>query len=793
MLRILYLLAGLLCSSALYAQDLFTLKGTLQDANQAPIAAGNVLILSSSDSALLKGTYVLDGTYELEGLQERPFLLKFTALGYQDTTFLVTETPSNGILTLGPIGLEDANNLETVTVTSTVPTFKIKGGKVIVNVERSMLENSGTALDVLQRSPRVLVNANDEVQVFGKGSPVLLLDGQPTTVQELKSLPSNEIKEVEIVRNPSARYDAAGRAVINIITKRQGLEGYNGQAGLHLSHGRYFYGYGGLRLNYKKGKWSVGGSYWLSHQNKWSSNQYERLYNNDNEAPMRMFNQIEARHFTPHQHFYRFKIGFRPDSVSTVGFQYRGSAGNSGAELSNTNLVEHNGQAFNSVKAQTQNTGNRMTNSFNLNYDRTLDTLGSDLFIAGQYSSYTLNNSDDIRQIQAMPSDTQFNHYLNNSQTAIHLLNGQIDHTQQWTNHLQLESGAKGAAIFNQSLISFSEKDTFGKWQTNPNLTNSYRYNEVIIGAYTQLTYDHKKWYAQAGARGEWASMQGFEPSTNNQLLSRQYWHIFPTATLQYRFAKDWMTGIHYSTSIQRPSFGDLNPFVDFVDQYTIVRGNPYLVPAYTHSLEWSLSYLEMASLEVELARTFQKVDLFIQKEGDVFNIITKNYDQVDQLNISLNLPYENKWWTTYNALGFSYTALDFDRGNNLLSYGRPMFYVYSYNAFRIPKVATIEATFQYVSAGAEGYFSFKPFSQLGFSISRKFLNDKLSIRLNFQDVYFGYREQGNSLISSMDIAYRNLYDTRYVRLSMTYNFGQLKSTGLKDRSVNKSEAGRID
>ena len=147
------------------------------------------------------------------------------------------------------------------------------------------------------------------------------------------------------------------------------------------------------------------------------------------------------------------------------------------------------------------------------------------------------------------------------------------------------------------------------------------------MGFYTQVNWENKKWFAEAGVRAEWTTLQGFSKVDGSQILGRNYWHVFPTASLSYNIMEDLETSISYTTSIERPSFGDLNPFVDFIDQYSTETGNPYLVPAYTHSAEWALTYMEMASLEFEFARTFNHMDIFIDKTGDNFNIITKNYN----------------------------------------------------------------------------------------------------------------------------------------------------------------------
>lgn len=791
---VLLCLALLLGNVKLQAQESspFILKGQVVNQDKKAIEVGNVLVLLPKDSSLLKGTYIMDGRFELEGLTTTSFLVQLTALGYSDTIFAVQVPPNSPLVDLGVLSLSNHNNLKTVTVEATVPTFKSERGKVIVNVEKSMLSHSGTALDVLHRSPKVIVNSKDEVQVFGKGAPILLLDGQPVTAQELKTIPSTEIKEVEIIKNPSARYEAAGRAVINIITRRQNLEGYNGQALLRLTQARFFGAFASLSFNYKKKKWSFGASYSYNYNKGWYYNNYIRTYSTSPQDTMRMYNQIETFPMVPQQHFYRLKVGYRPDSLSLIGIQYRGFFGNYLNNIHNVNTITLNHQDFNTITANTKGNSTTLNNSVNLNYTRDLDTLDSELFIAGQYSNYTKKGLDQIHQVQTMPLDTQSNIFRNGNNSSIHIFNAQADFTKGFKNGFMFQAGVRNAFITNSSTINFLKQDQLGEWLTDSSYSNGYNYHENVLGLYSQANWENDKWFAEAGIRAEWATMNGFSQPSNQALLSRNYWHVFPTASLSYNILEDLSTSIAYTTSIERPSFSDLNPFVDFIDQYSTERGNPYLLPAYTHSAEWALTYMEMASLEVEFARTFNHMDIFIEKKNHNFNIITKNYEKVDQLNISLNLPYENKWWTTYNAFGFSYTALQYDKGSDLLNYTRPMFYIYSYNAFRIPKVFNLELTFQYVSGGAEGYFSFNPFYELGASIERKFLDDKLSVRLSVNDLLFTYRESGVSLVNSFNVQYQNRYNTRFVSLAISYNFGQLKTNGLKDRSVNKAEMGRI-
>jgi hypothetical protein len=791
-----YFLLGLVllyCSTITLAQTpLFTIKGLAVDSKDKPIDVGNLLVLNPTDSSLIKGTYIMDGFFELEGLSKNSFLLRLTALGYSDTTVLINNDEQKTILDLGKFTLMANNNLATITVEATVPTFKAVRGKVIVNVEKSMLSTSGTALDVLHKSPKIIVNSKDEVTMFGKGAPLLLLNGLPVTAQELKTIPSSEIKEVEIIKNPSARYNADGRSVVNIITKSQNLEGYNGQATLYLTQARYFRAFGSLSFNYKKDKWSFGTSYSYNYRKTWDSNKYIRTYPTTGLDTMTMNNDIESVYSIPNNHYYKVNVGFRPDSVSQLGLQYRGSYSDRSKVVDNNNSVLLNNNNFNSISSTTNGSYQTLNNSANLNYSRTLDTLDSEIFAAVQYSGYTQNGLDNIFQRQMMPVDTLNNNFQNSNDNLINIITAQVDFKKGFANGILYEAGAKNSFIFNDSKIAFREQNSIGEWVTDTSYSSGYNYHENVLAFYTQASWEIKKWFFEAGVRAEWTKMEGFGKKTRSQLVNKDYWHFFPTVSITYNILENLSTSVGYSTSIKRPSFQDLNPFVDFIDQYSSDVGNPNLIPAYTHSAWWDLTFMEMASIEFEFSRTLNYMDIFIDKQGNNFYITTKNYDIVDQYSVGLNIPYENKWWTTYNAFGLNYTNLQYSKGDNFLTYSKPLFYLYLYNAFRIPKVFNVEITFQYVTGGAEGYFDFEPFYQLGASIERKFLDGKLSVRLSVEDILYSYREKGKSLVNQFDIKYTNLYDTRYVRLAVSYNFGKLKAKNIKDRTVDGSERGRI-
>jgi hypothetical protein len=230
--------------------SVFAVKGKALDKDNKPIETGNVIALHVQDSSIIKGDLFIDGGFRLDLLTDSVFILKLTAIGYKPVLELIRRPDNDSILWAGTFTLTGGKELEEIEVVSRIPLFENDGEKVKVNVEGTNLGASGTAIDVLRRSPGVIVMGGERITVFGKGEPIIYVDGQLlSSVDILKTIPAADIKSIEIIRNPSARYDASGRAVINIITKKGNLQGFNGSLIENVSQGKVFNNYSGIRLN----------------------------------------------------------------------------------------------------------------------------------------------------------------------------------------------------------------------------------------------------------------------------------------------------------------------------------------------------------------------------------------------------------------------------------------------------------------------------------------------------------------------------------------------------------------
>lgn len=238
-----------------------------------------------------------------------------------------------------------------------------------------------------------------------------------------------------------------------------------------------------------------------------------------------------------------------------------------------------------------------------------------------------------------------------------------------------------------------------------------------------------------------------------------------------------------------------MDPFINYIDSLSSFRGNPYLLPSYTHSIEASLIYMKEASLTFSYSRTNGAMNLVVDKYDDgtdAFIATTKNLDYSETYSAGITIPYELSWWTTYNYFGYMENNFVYKSNGTIIQNKKPMFYMYLYDEFRIKKWFSAEITFEYTSAGVDGIFTFEPFYNLSANIKKSFFNDKLTCRLIANDILSTAYNRGNSNVQGFNVNYISRENTHYFVLALNYRFGKLKANDYKEKTVNQEEYDRI-
>jgi hypothetical protein len=788
----LFFLLNLFCLTSTAGYDL---TGRVTGSDNKPVGLGNVILLSEADSSIIKGDLFLDGQFRIHDISATAFIIKITALGFADHFLPFRYNGTDTLVNIGNIQLVPNNQLKQVEIISRLPLFERDGEKTKVNVENSALSSIGSALDVLKRSPTVIVGSSDNVSVFGKGEAVIYVDGQQIASADLlKSISSTEIRDIEIISNPSAKYDAAGKAVINIHTKKNNLEGYNGNVIQNTLYGKYLFTYTGLRFNYKSGKWSTYLGYGFPHGKGWESNEYYRKIRTDSSLT-EMKNKIYNVNDQVNSHNYWAGLTYSIDSSRNISLQYNGFHNENRKISDNENNVFKDSVPQVNIVTYTLARPRSTNNTASLSYTKKLDTLESEFSMTAQYGNFISSNSEVISQQIISYGAPIKESRRNTGKNDISIMTGQADLNKSFNKKWRLESGVKSSYITNKSWINFESYSAAGEWISDPAYFNGFSYSENITAAYSQLRFSKSKVNLRAGLRAEYTKSDGFSKVSGAKVIDREYTDLFPSAFFGYDFNKDLNTSITYSSRITRPSFQDMDPFINYIDSLSSFRGNPYLLPDYTHSLEASLIYMKEASITFSYSRTNGAMNLVVDKlndGSDAFIATTKNLDYSETYSAGITIPYELSWWTTYNYFGYMLNDFSYKSGGTLISNKKPMFYMYLYDEFRVKKIVSMELSFEYTSAGVDGIFTFEPFYNLSANIKKSFFKDKLICRFIANDILATSFEKGSSKVEGYNVNYINRQNSHYFVLALNYRFGKLKSNDFKDKTVNREEYDRI-
>jgi hypothetical protein len=777
-------------------QSLFSITGNVTDENQRPVETGNILCLSAKDSSIIKGALLMDGKFSLVGLGGTTYLIRINAVGFKETFKQCSRLGTDTLLDLGTIILNRSTTLQAVEISAKIPFFESDGEKVKVNVENTGLSVSGTAIDVLRQSPSVLVNNDDKVSVFGKGDALIYVDGQLITSTDiLKSIPSSDIKNIEIINNPSAKYDAAGRAVINIVTRKNALEGYNGNLIQNVLYSKSLFTYSGIRFNYKRKKWAVSAGYGLVGGSAWSSDDYYRNFNPSPGVLTEMRNSIYETKYNSNVQNYRLRTDYAVDSITTIGLQYNGYYSAMNTIADNSNAITNNSVPQFQLQTTTNTKPVLINNSLNLVFTRKLDSLGGELFSAAQYGDFSANSIGQIAQTITTGTNSSSDQKIATNANDIRIISVQLDYTKYFHKHWKLETGFKNSNVLNVSSVNFQGLSPAGTWVSDPAYYNGFDYKENIGAGYGNIQFNQGKFHLRGGLRGELTTSNGFSHVLNEDVIDRQYFNLFPSAYAGYDVTKDMTTSITYSSRIVRPAYQDMQPTINYIDSLSSFRGNPYLMPEYTNSLEAALIYMKEASVTVGYSQTIGALKLVVDKLGngsDAFVATTKNIDKANAFTLGLTIPYELSWWTTSNNLGYAFNNYSYTSEGQVIQNVKPTYYVYLYNELRLKKIISSEITYEYNSGGVDGIFVMKPFSKFSISVKKTFFKGALTCRLMANDILSSYLMGGVSNVQGYSVTYVSKFNSHFYLIGLNYKFGKIKATEITDKSVNNEEYERI-
>lgn len=788
-----YIYCFLFHTAASHSQSIQKVSGKVVNQNNQ-LMMGTASVLSVRDSTIIKQQDFLDGVFQLSDINQNEILLKLTSAEFADR-FLRVNYKGSEIIDLGSIIVAENNNqLNEVVIKSQASLLKYGAdGTIDVNVTGTVLASSSSVNELLGRVPNVVV-AEGQISVLGKGEAIIYLNGILINYERFAAIPVSQIAKIEVISNPSSKYDAEGKAVVNIITKKNIENGIMGTASQHITVSK-FAGTSTNTLvdfNYTKGKFSFITNYGLQLGKSRELLYTTRTRPNPDEYMKSELTTDWKREFNNYSNF-GFGLQYTFSEKNYISLAYSGNIEDLGGTVESRNSIDNN--SGNSFYATDIYKNDVLLNQFvNLNYNVVTDSKGSSLFIGTQYSNYNGTTRDFIEE-NSVENEMDGRRYLkNNVGNTINIITAQADYSKKINENTKLEMGAKFsyAAIKSGTDFLTANADDMN-FDFDDALSSDFKYDEKISAAY--FSYGStlgEKINFSIGARAEKTNYDLFTTANGIQKFNKSYGNFFPNLLLNIDLSEDLKAHFSYVSRITRPRYQALNPFVIYQDPFTTIEGNPNLLPEKTHAFEIGAMYKKVdfkigytykidpmsgAALRGETPNSYILRSLNLEKEHTFFTSLSKSFNV--------------KWWNSTNTVSMNLTkSID-----NFYSYAlgpvKPQIYLYSNNTFTIPNLFKVQLLAWYLGDKSYGLRSDNARSTVTAGIERNFFKDALKLNFSANDIFHKFMISGDYEVGQTQIYYHRTYTTNYFKLIASYSFGNSKKTAYKKSEIEQTENNR--
>ncbi len=766
------------------------ISGSIQDGgNQKVIDAATISLLKASDSSVVKAAITdKSGNFSFENVKNGHYLVKAGSLGHAEVysaRFSITaEQPSyqTGTLKLVPLN----KNLKEVVVMSKKLMIERKIDRTIVNVDAAISNEGSTAMEVLEKSPGVTVDKDGNISLKGKQGVMIMLDGKPSYLNGaelanlLRSMPSNNLDQIEIMTNPSAKYDAAGNSgIINIKTKKNKQKGFNGSVNLAYGQGVYEKTNNSLNLNYRNGKFNAFANLSGNYRESFQLLNIKRKYKNADNSLNAIFEQSSNEMRFNSNYNAKVGVDFYASQKTTFGVVFTGFTTPSSQVGYNLSYLKSNTGIVDSIVSANRSEKSTWKNgAVNLNFRHQFDSTGRELTADVDYLTYNAHRDQEFTNTSFTPgwSVKYADKLTGELPSVINIYTGKIDYTHPLKSGLKIETGLKTSFVETDNTAGYYNI-VGGNKMPDYEKTNQFVYEENINAAYLNMNKQVKKWGIQAGLRLENTNYKGNQfgnPLRPDSAFERSYTGLFPTMFVSYNANDKNQFGFSYGRRINRPDYEDLNPFLFFIDKYTYGSGNPFLKPSYAHAFEMSHTFKQTLTTTINYAHTKDLFNEVFEQKGYATIVKQGNFGKANSMSLSVSyqLPV-TKWWTSiiYSEVNYNqYKGLlngdqvNLTGGNYLLNVN---------NQFKFKKGWSAEISGFYRTKGIEGQIIIQPMGQLNAGVQKQVLKNKATIKLNVRDILWTMRTNGNINFQRTEASFYQERDSRVATLSFGYRFGK--------------------
>lgn len=798
--RILFYL--FLISGSSFGQEKVTgpgeISGQLTDSiSGQPLHYATVALLKEGQSQPIEGVVTDEaGNFGFSNLELGKYELVASYLGYATRSIpnvvLTGPKPSRqlGTIPLGP----DATQLDEVNIRTLRPTITQKADRIVVSIQGTALAAGNSAYDILAKAPGVFIDQEGNIQLNGRSGVTVMLNDKLTYLSArdlrilLEGMSAENVENIEIISNPSAKYDAEGSSgILNINLKKNALHGINGNVNASYRYNGKQHGYSaGGRINYKTENWNSFLNLDMARRVGGRDATFTRVFFGEETTYFDQF--AEGNYVVEGPPAVRVGTDYEINDNQSIGATVYYATNDLESDfLTDTYLGRTPNNPTQFIDANNYQTNTSSNFSANLHYLSKLDTLGSNISadldfvkITNRGESNFYNYYEDLTSEDAVIQDFLYTETPN----GFDIYSGKVDYAKVFSGGLKLETGAKASRVIsdNDSRFYFNNEEGL---VLDPNRTNHFLYDEDILAAYVNMnTKLSEDFSVQAGLRAEHTSSTG-ESLTTGEVNQRDYLNLFPSLFVQQDLSENYGINYSYSRRIQRPNYGSLNPFISYRDPYTYVQGNPGLRPQFTHSIGVTQLYKKTYSLALNyqlVKDVISELPILVEETATTI-YTTGNVDDAQNFSATAMAPLKiMKNWDSNNTAILSYNEYNMFVDNMQLKNDQ-VFYMFQTNHnILLPHNFKLEVSGVYRSPQASGLYLIDTMWWVDAGLKKSFLEDKLEVSLNMNDIFGSYRLKFSTDIGENINDFDQDFRTQYMNFSVRYNF----SSGLKFKAKNR-------
>ncbi|MCG2461963.1 TonB-dependent receptor family protein [Flavobacteriaceae bacterium F89] len=800
---ILFLLMPFFWPLSLSGQS-FKVTGTVKDGSNFAIPYANVFLVNLADSTIVKGTSADEnGFFSMENVLPDIYYIRASYIG-KTSNFVSLDIHED--VRIGALIIDqNVESLEEVVVVSSQPKIEKKSDRIVFHVENTVV-SQGSSWDILKKTPGVVV-VQDKLYIRNQSPTVYLNDRKtqlsPNEIRDLlQGISGINIKSIEVVPNPPARYESEDGPILNIVTSNNFVPGYKG---------------------------SVNGTYTQSVFPKYS-------FGTSHYYKTKKFNLFANYNFNPREEskvdngkinfiddngdiFSRWQSNFNKTTRSlsqnaSIIADYELNDRNSINLTSNLAFTPHKklenrlGTDMRNRQFQLDSTLFTVSNlenehrnlAFDLTYTHHPKKEGSELTLNGHYTSFHDATNQTVSTDYFDPSGAfirNFSFYTNSLQ-HIDILTGQIDYTSP-LGGVAMETGAKMATIRSNSGIDYFDLKNSIKLY-NALFSDNYEYSENVGAGYVSLSKDWNKWSAKAGLRGEYTHAIGYSITLDRENI-QDYFKVFPTLHLLYTLSENQSFSLDYSHKIQRPKYEDLNPFAYFLNENQFYIGNPDLQPSFSHNVNFNYTLQDTYFFDVYYRDNGRIISALRFQDNQNQNLMILRQNVLGSISYGLDFTYsksilDNWYLYAYTSL-FSeeQTFLAIESNDQVVTNRVRGFYGSLSNYFTLSKDKSLtgELGLNYMSGFMDGNYKISETTDLSLGFRKSLWKKRAVVSLTLADILNTSVGRYTAKYLNQDNSYITQPETRYVRVGFTYNFGNFRLEDNKRDIENIEERQRLE